>query len=396
MDFQFTAEDQKLRDEVKNFVESEWDAQGIDSFSNSVYSYDVHHVEDDRRIHEYTKKLAEKGWYTMHWPEEFGGAGAPLSRQLAYREEAAYRGSPVTTPTFFAHTLMYYGQDWQKEEILGKIASGELINFSQGFSEPNAGADLGSLQTRAVQDGDDWVITGQKIWNTGGHMADIGHYLVRTDPQAPKHRGISYFIVDMHDPGITLRPLFDALGKQRWVEVFLDGARVPSRNLVGELNRGWYAAMTNMSFERSNVEAPSYRLRDLENFLDFARETRYSDGSTILDDPIARHVLADARVLIELGRMISYQVAWIQSKGEVPAMESAFSKLFHDEMTPNVFGALNRLLRESGIFNVGDPRAPMNGYPQVNSYLSWMNRFAGGGREIELNIIAQRGLGLPR
>ena len=220
MDFKFTEDDEKLKTEVRDFVRSEWDDQGIDSFSNSVYSYDVHHVEDDQRIHEYAKKVAERGWYTMHWPEEYGGANAPLSSVLAYRETAAYNGAPITKPTFFAHTLMYYGQDWQKEEVLGKIASGELINFSQGFSEPNAGADLGSLQTRAVQDGDDWVITGQKIWNTGGHMADIGHYLVRTDPAAPKHRGISYFLVDMHQEGITLRPLFDALGKQRWVEVF--------------------------------------------------------------------------------------------------------------------------------------------------------------------------------
>ena len=396
MDFRFTEDDAKLREEVRSFVQREWNSQGLDSFSNSVYSYDVHHVEDDERVHEYTRKLAKQGWYTMHWPEEFGGQGAPLSTTLAYREEAAYQGAPVTTPTFFAHTLMYYGQDWQKDEILGAIARGDLVNFSQGFSEPNAGADLGSLQTRAVQDGDDWVITGQKIWNTGGHMADLGHYLVRTDPDAPKHRGISYFILDMKTEGITLRPLYDALGRHRWVEVFLDGARVPSRNLIGELNRGWYAAMTNMSFERSNIEAPAYRLRDLETFINYARDARLSDGGTILDDPIARHVLADSRVLIEIGRMISYQVASIQNKGEVPAMESAFSKLFHDEMTPNVFGALNRLLRESGQLSVGDPRAPLGGYPNVNSYLSWMNRFAGGGREIELNIIAQRGLGLPR
>ena len=396
MDFRFTEDDARLREEVRSFVKREWNSQGLDSFSNSVYSYDVHHVEDDERVHEYTRKLAKQGWYTMHWPEEFGGQGAPLSATLAYREEAAYQGAPVTTPTFFAHTLMYYGQDWQKDEILGAIARGDLVNFSQGFSEPNAGADLGSLQTRAVQDGDDWVITGQKIWNTGGHMADLGHYLVRTDPDAPKHRGISYFILDMKTEGITLRPLYDALGRHRWVEVFLDGARVPSRNLIGELNRGWYAAMTNMSFERSNIEAPAYRLRDLETFINYARDARQADGALILDDPIARHVLADSRVLIEIGRMISYQVASIQSKGEVPAMESAFSKLFHDEMTPNVFGALNRLLRESGQLSVGDPRAPLGGYAHVNSYLSWMNRFAGGGREIELNIIAQRGLGLPR
>ena len=396
MDFSFTSDEQALRREIRDFVRREWRSP-YESHTNTVYSYDVDNREDEVHLQEFTRKLAATGWYTMHWPEEYGGQGVPFSTQMAYREEMAYQGAPVATPGFEAPMLMIHGQDWQKEYFLPRMASGEIISWSQGFSEPNAGADLANLQTRAVQDGDDWVITGQKIWNSQGHhpWARWGHYLVRTDPDAPKHRGISYFIIDMESPGIVKRPLIDALGRQRWSEIFLDNVRVPSRNLIGELNRGWYAAMTTLSFERSGVEAPAQRLRDLERFIQFARETRIN-GSALINEPLVRHTLADARILIETCRMICYNVAWLQSRGEVPIRETAITKLFRDEMVPNVYGAIARLLREYSVLSVGSRYAPLGGYPGVNAYLSWMNRFAGGGREIQGNIIAQRALGLPR
>ena len=395
MDFSWSAEDDALRQDVRAFVKREWNSHGLDSHRNSVYSYDVHVVEDGDRIEAFAKKLVTQGWYTMGWPREFGGQDAPMGRRLAYHEEMAYAGAPVDSPGFFAHTLMIHGQQWQKDTFLKEIAGGGMINLSQGFSEPNSGADLASVRTRAVRDGDDWLITGQKIWNTGGHLADWGHYLVRSDPDAPKHRGISYFMLDMKTPGITLRPLYDALGRFRWCEVFLDNVRVPDRNIIGEVNRGWYAAMTNMSFERGGVTAPAGRLRDLEQFMAYGRRTKI-DGRSIIDDVVSRHLLADARIQIEIGRMISYRVAWAQTKGEVPVMESSFSKLFNDEMTWTIYNIFRRILKDSSVLIVGDPRAPLRGYPAVNAYLSGMNRFAGGGKEIMYNIIAQRGLGLPR
>ncbi len=396
MDFSYPEQDVALRQEVREFVEANWNSP-YESHINSVYSYDVDSQEDEVLFQEFTRKLAAKGWYTMHWPREHGGQAVPFTTQIAYREEMAYRGAPIAAPNFEAPMLMFHGQQWQKDFFLPKIASGELISWSQGFSEPNAGADLANLQTRAVRDGDDWVVTGQKIWNSQGHhpWVDWGHYLVRTDPDAPKHRGISYLIIDMNTPGVVKRPLVDALGRRRWSEIFLDNVRVPSRNVIGEENRGWYAAMTTLSFERSQIEAPARRLRDLERFIEYAREARIGDGR-LIDGAQARHTLADARILIETGRMLAWQVAWIQSKGEVPQMEAAFSKLFHDEMTARVYEILARILGQDAAMTVGEPRAPLGGYPAVNAYLSWMNRFAGGGREIQSNIIAQRGLGLPR
>ena len=396
MDFSFTSDEQALRQEVRDFVRSEWHSP-YESHTNTVYSYDVDNPEDETYLQEFTRKLAAKGWYTMHWPKEHGGRDIPFSTQIAYREEMAYQGAPVSTPGFEAPMLMIHGQDWQKEFFLPKIASGEIISWSQGFSEPNAGADLANLQTRAVQDGDDWIISGQKIWNSQGHHPWVkwGHYLVRTDPDAPKHRGISYFIVDMESEGLVKRPLIDGLGRQRWSEIFLDNVRVPSRNLIGELNRGWYAAMTTLSFERSGIEAPAQRLRDLERFIQFARETRIN-GLPLIQNPFVRHTLADARILIETCRMICYNVAWLQSQGEVPIRETAITKLFRDEMVPRVYEMIAKLLGEYAALSVGSAHAPLGGYPAVNAYLSWMNRFAGGGREIQGNIIAQRALGLPR
>jgi alkylation response protein AidB-like acyl-CoA dehydrogenase len=396
MDYAMAPEDVAFGKEVREFVLKEWDSKGLDSYSNSVYSYDVHIQEDADRIDEFAKKLVDKGWYTMAWPEEFGGQNASLGRRLAYHEAMAYAGAPVSAPGFFAHTLMIHGQQWQQDTFLKQMAAGGLLNMSQGFSEPNSGADLASVKTRAVRDGDDWLITGQKIWNTGGHMADWGHYLVRSDPDAPKHRGISYFMLDMKTPGITLRPLYDAMGRYRWCEVFLDNVRVPNRNIIGEENRGWYAAMTNMSFERSNVDLPARRLRDVEQFVDYAKTVRMSDGGNLLDDAVSRHQIAEARILIEISRMICYNNAWTQTRGEVPIMESSFSKLFNDEMTWTIYNIFRRILKESSVMIVGEKRAPLSGYAAANAYLSGMNRFAGGGKEIMLNVIAQRGLGLPR
>ncbi|MBI4236549.1 MAG: acyl-CoA dehydrogenase family protein [Chloroflexi bacterium] len=395
MDFRFAPEDEALRREVREFVRREWDPHGLDSSSNGVFSYDIHVPEDMERVRDFARKLVAQGWYTMHWPKEHGGGEAPLRTQLAYREEMAYQGAPLALGgSFVAPMLMIYGAPWQKEFFLPKIARAEIMELSQGFSEPNAGADLGNLQTRAVRDGDDWVVSGQKIWNTGGHVSEWGHYLVRTDPNAPKHRGISYFFVDMKSPGITLRPLYDALGRRRWSEVFLDGVRVPARNLIGELNRGWYAAMAALSFERSHIEAPARRLRDLEQFTDFARAA-FIGGTPLIVDPLVRHTLAEQRIRIEVGRMICYQVAWLQSQGKVPE-EAAYVKLYCDQMESGVHDALAGLLREYSVLSVGDRRAPLGGYPGVYAYLSWMMRFAAGGYEIQRNIVAQRFLKLPR
>ncbi|MBI4236682.1 MAG: acyl-CoA dehydrogenase family protein, partial [Chloroflexi bacterium] len=258
MDFRLSSEAEALRQEAREFARREWDPHGYDFDSMVVTSYDFDSPEARALVNQFEKKLIARGWYTMHWPQEHGGKAISIEMQMAYREGMAYEKAPASLGGgLVAPLLMIHGSDWQKREFLPRIANAD-IEFGQGFSEPNAGSDLANLQTRAVVDGDDLVITGQKIWSSGAHFADWYHALVRTDPDAPKHRGITYVLVSLRDergrqaPGIVMRPLFDMMGRHRWNEVFLDGVRVPRRNVIGEMNRGWYAAMTTLSFERSN------------------------------------------------------------------------------------------------------------------------------------------------
>ena len=227
MDFRFSQEDEAFRREVRDFVTTEWDPKGYDSVGASIASYDLHTHEAIDLVKEWQLKLADKGWWTLHWPEQFGGMGAPISRQLIYREEMAYWGAPSSGASdLVGPVLMYHGNEWHRDDLLPHYATAE-IEFCRLLSEPGAGSDLASVQTRAVEDGDDFIVTGQKIWTSMAEMADYGQALVRTDPEAAKHRGLTYLIIDMKSPGIILRPLYDMLGRRRWSEVFMDEVRVP-------------------------------------------------------------------------------------------------------------------------------------------------------------------------
>ena len=398
MDFQYTAEEQALRTEAAEFVGSNWRDNGKDATSLIVASYDVDDPGEQERIQDFIRKLAAKGWWTMHWPREYGGQAAPLGTQLAYREAMAYAGAPeILGGGMVAPMLMLHGQPWQKDEFLPKIASGEIFHWSQGFSEPNAGSDLANVQTRAVEDGDDFVLNGQKIWNSEGRWADWGHYLVRTDPDQPKHRGVSYMFVDMRQPGITIRPLYDGLGRWRWSEIFLEDVRVPKRNLIGELNRGFYTAMTTLSFERSQVEIPARLQAFMEQFIAAARARTRRGAANLLSDPVARNVIADLRVQIETTRMLCYRVAWMQTQGMVPDREASMVKLMGDEVGFAVYNKLARLMQDDAMYLPrSTTRAPVGGFLGVNAWLIRGLAIGGGTDEVQRNIIAQRGLDLPR
>ncbi len=398
MDFQYTAEERAFRDEAIDFVNDNWRDNGKDATSLIVASYDVDDPGEQDRIHEFIRKLAAKGWWTMHWPREYGGQAASLSTQLAYREAMAYAGAPeILGGGMVAPMLMLHGQQWQKDEFLPKIANGDIFHWSQGFSEPNAGSDLANVQTRAVEDGDDFVLNGQKIWNSEGRWADWGHYLVRTDPDQPKHRGVSYMFVDMQQPGITIRPLYDGLGRWRWSEIFLEDVRVPKRNLIGELNRGFYTAMTTLSFERSQVEIPARLMAFMEQFIAAARARTRRGAPNLLADPIARNVIADLRVQVETTRMLCYRVAWMQTQGMVPDKEASMVKLMGDEVGFTVYNKLAGLMTDDALYVPrSTSRAPLGGFLGVNAWLIRGLAIGGGTDEVQRNIIAQRGLDLPR
>jgi alkylation response protein AidB-like acyl-CoA dehydrogenase len=405
MDFRFSPEDEALRKASIEFTRREWDSQGFGDGQGIYYglSWDHENLDLEELINKFEKKLVKQGWFTMHWPKEFGGKAASIETQMAYREGMTYAGAPSTLGGgLVAPVLMAAGQKWQQEFFLPKIASAEMSYFSQGFSEPDAGSDLASVKTRAVREGDDYVINGQKIWST--YRADWMHILVRTDTDAPKHRGITYLLMPLKDdkgeylPGITVNSIPDGIGRHRWDEIFLEDVRVPANNIIGEENRGWYAAMTTLSFERSNIQGPAMLLRIMEQFIDYCKKVGPL-GSNPLDNPIVRHQLANLRLEIETMRTLSYRVGWMQSNGEIPVKEASMTKFWGDSITQKVYLYLSQVLKEYGNLlpdNNIPVQLPVDGFLNSNAWLSRTISVAGGTTEVQKNIIAQRGLGLPR
>jgi alkylation response protein AidB-like acyl-CoA dehydrogenase len=289
---------------------------------------------------------------------------------------------------------MLFGNDEQKGRFLGPISRGEL-NWCQGFSEPGAGSDLASLQTRAVLDGDDFVVNGQKIWTSGAQYANWMFMLVRSDPDAPKHRGITYLLLPMSSPGITVQPLVTMAGSAAFNQVFFDNVRVPRRNVVGEINRGWYVGATTLDFERSGIGNAVSQRQAVEQLVRFAREG--GEKSTLGHSPAVKTELADRMVEANVAKMLSYRVISMQDRGMIPNYEASIAKLFNTELQQRVARTGMKVAGLYGnVLGSTSPYAAARGrYPQ--SYLGTVAvTIYGGSSEIQRNIVATRGLGLPR
>jgi len=381
MDFAFTPAEQSLRQEVRSFLDSVPGAGAQDD-------------EDSPNIG-LERALAANGWLTMAWPKEYGGRGATQMEQLIFKEELFevgggfdFLGVQLAGPT-----IMVHGNEGQKREHLPRIARAET-RWCQGFSEPGAGSDLASLQTRAVRDGDEFVINGQKIWTSNAHHADWILLLTRTDPDAPKHRGISMFVVDMKTPGITIRPLVQITGVHGFNEVYFDDVRVPKANMVGELNRGWYAATTTLDFERSGIERNLVARRDWNRIYRLLASPATAPALRGRP-PVWRHHLADLFIAVEAGQWMARRVAYLQGKGLVPNYEASMSKTFNSELGQRVADFGVNVLGLPGQLR-GSRYAPAEGVPAFR-YLDARRLTIGQGTsEINRNIIATRGLGLPR
>ncbi|MCH7714001.1 MAG: acyl-CoA dehydrogenase family protein [Chloroflexi bacterium] len=390
MDFQFTAEDEAFRQDVREFIRQElpadWEGGGR------------YPEEDDW---DFTlvlrKKMAEKGWLTMHWPEEYGGQDASAVRSAIFSEELTYHRTPgrdIFGVRMLGPTLMIHGSEEQKLAHLPPVARGE-IQWCQGYSEPESGSDLASLSTRAVLDGDEYVINGSKIWTSMAHHADWIMLLTRTDPEAPKHRGITFILVDMKTPGIEVRPIINMSGRHEFNQIMLDNVRVPRANVVGEENRGWYVAVTLLDFERSGIDYSASARRLLDEIKDYATETT-QNGKPLIELPWVRSLLADRYIDCEVARLMAYNVAYMQGEGLVPNKEASMSKVFGSETVQRVTAAGMEIVGMYGILGRDEKWAPLKGRVQE----AWMSAFSGtiaaGTSEIQRNIIASRGLGLPR
>src|SRR3990172_1731251 len=266
MDFRFSLEDEAFRRELRAFLTAEWPGATGDA--------SVDNEEEYRQERAFEKKLAGRGWLTLAWPVECGARGASHIRQAIMKEECSYFRAPIgggpggQATGLVGPAIMAYGTEEQKRRFLPPIAAGEVY-WCQGFSEPNAGSDLASVQTRAGREGDSYVLNGHKVWTSGARYADWIHVLARTDPTAPKHKGISYFLVDMKSPGISYRPIAEMTGRAGFYETFFENVRVPRENLLGQENQGWYVATTTLGFERSGVGRVGAITRSFDDLVSF-------------------------------------------------------------------------------------------------------------------------------
>jgi alkylation response protein AidB-like acyl-CoA dehydrogenase len=284
-------------------------------------------------------------------------------------------------------TIMAFGTPEQKARFIPRLLEPGAW-WCQLYSEPGAGSDLASLQTRAERDGDNWRVNGQKIWTTFGHRAQYAILLARTDPAAPKHKGITYFIVDMKSPGITVRPLVNLADQHEFNEVFLEDVLIPNENIVGELNRGWYVGASTLNFERSNIGSAVELKRRIEDLAVFAR----TEG-IVAHHPEVRHALADLAISVEVANLMSYRVISMQLRGAPPSHESSASKLFSSELQQRLAVVGMKIAGLSGQVMTGPRRLGPHG---LRYLLSVQNTIAGGTSEIQRSLIANKGLGLPR
>ena len=393
MDYRFTPEQEAFRTEVQEFLraelpeDSEEHEEGI-GVSDEAWEFG----------RQFQKKLAARGWLVPHWPKQYGGNDMGIMEQVIMREEMAYARSPL--PDIFGVNmlgpiLMLYGTDEQKRQHLSGIASAEVM-WCQGYSEPGSGSDLASLQTKAVRDGDDYVINGQKIWTSNAHRADWMFVLVRTDPEAPKHKGISFLLTPTKTPGFSTSPLINMAGQHGFNEVFFEDVRVPAQNLVGEENRGWYVGAALLDFERSGIGQAAAARRSLDDLVEYARQMGKHGGLNGKSES-ARNKLAELIIESEVGRYLAYRVGSIQARGEVPNYESSVSKGYLSELAQRVAAAGVNIMGLPGAVRPESPRwAKLRGSFALSYMVTLGGTIAGGTSEIQRNIIAQRGLGLSR
>ena len=385
MDFRDTPEQATWREEVRTFLVNE--KPKIDPELNPM--------EAMRRgggfMKEWRDKLSRKGWVAPAWPKEYGGASLSVMEQFIMNEEfAEARAMNVggMGTSMIGPTLIIHGNEDQKKEHLGAILRGE-VQWCQGYSEPGSGSDLASLQTRAVRDGDDFVLNGQKIWTSGAHTADWMFMLARTDPDAPKHRGITYFLMDMKSPGVTVRPLINMGNMHQFNEVFFEDVRIPARNVLGEVNRGWYIGTTTLDFERSSIGNSVGQRQMLEYYMRYVKQGNVELTSS------TRVQFADRWIEAASAKNLSYRVITIQAEGRVPNHEASIAKLFNTELSQRIARTAMSILGPAG--QLTDPEtAPMKGRAAASYLATISSTIAGGTSEIQRNIVATRGLGLPR
>ena len=379
MQYTFTEKEEDFRSELLEFLDKE-----LPENWNSLSPESHFSKENLPFTKSMAKKLAEKGWLTMAWPEEYGGQGRSIMEQLIYREEMTYQDVPGTdlgtgAISWVGPTLMIAGTHEQRKEHLPPIGNGDAY-WCTLYSEPGSGSDLASLQTQAQKDGDDYVINGSKIWTSSAHIADFGWLAARTNPESP---------------GVTVRPIYNMAGSHEFNEVFFEDVRIPSKDLVGEENRGWYTLAVALDFERSGVGYSANARRILESLTVYVKSA-HKNGKLLSENQLVRNRLAERHIETEVSRSMSYKVAWMQSNGMVPNAEASMSKLFGTELVQRVANTAMNIIDMKCLLSHESDLSPLEGAVQKMYLSSFSSTIAAGTSEIQRNIIADRGLGLPR
>ncbi len=388
MDLGYTAEEEAFRHEVRSWLESNlpaaWRQDGKGGYRDE---------EDTDLQRDWQRKLYEGGWLKLGWPTEVGGRGATPVMQAIYQEEMARVGAPGILGrlgvTLLAPTLAGLGSQWQKDTYVEKILSGELI-FCQGFSEPDAGSDLAGLRTRAEKRDGKWVLSGQKTWSSGAHYSDRSFLLARTDLSAEPHRGIGFFLVDMHQPGVEVRRIKQMTGGGEFSEIFLSGAEVDERDLVGLPSDGWKIAMTVFGFERGGLAQAARFERAVDDLAALARDR--GAGA----DPATRQRIAQARIEAHVFRLIGLRNLTRAQHGHAPGPEASVTKLYWSEMDKRLQEAAIGAEGMYGALAPDSPFAVEDGRWQYGWMWAQAETIYAGSSEIQRNIIAERVLGLPR
>jgi alkylation response protein AidB-like acyl-CoA dehydrogenase len=384
MDLAYSAEEERFRAELRTWLERNPPGAEPDDLDAWV----THGKQWQRRLY-------EAGWCGIAWPAAYGGRGASLIQQIIFQEEMARARSPqlinLAGLTMGGPVLIAHGTDAQKQRHLQRILAAEEI-WCQGFSEPDAGSDLAALRTKAVVDGDDFVVSGQKVWTSFARYADWCMCLVRTNPTAPKHKGITFLLVDMHSPGVTVRPLKQINGDEDFNEVFFEDVRVPRANVVGAVDKGWDIAITCLMHERQTLTFS----RQLQSRVALDEMLATARGRGAGADPVMRQALAGAVIDAHAMQYTAYRNLTVTLRSGAPGPEGSIEKLFWSEMYQRQLEVALAMVGPASQLLEGSPHAVDDGrWPHLYLY-SRGRTIAAGSSEVQRNIIAERVLGLPR
>jgi alkylation response protein AidB-like acyl-CoA dehydrogenase len=400
MDWNDTADQAQFRDSVREFLSQRLPAaykdhegrRHEDSGLENDWQQDLHNGTDADKAaaQEWADALAEKGWGQPHWPQEYGGASMSTLEQFILKQEFALAEAPDIGGHLIGSTLLVHGTEEQKEKFLAPTLRGEM-RWAQGFSEPGAGSDLGSLQCRATRDGDEYVINGQKLWTSAGHKANWIFGLFRTDPDAPKHRGISFLFSSMEVPGITVRPIISGGWTHSTNETFYEDVHIPADQIVGEENRGWYVGMTLLDFERAGIAGASQQRTTVAELAAALKSNENARKSLVRND------VADRVIETEVGYNLSLRIASMQARGLIPNYEASMGKMFSSELSQRIARTGTKAFGLYGnLWALHDEYTPLRARHTHAYFRTIPSTIAGGSSEIQRNIIATRGLGLPR